>query len=57
MAPTQHEVLLRAMALKPARAVLSLEGAFLATNPTPNSEMADELKTLSETEGIYGPAG
>jgi len=36
------------MNVKLARAVLSLQRAFVATNPAPNSEVVEELTVLSQ---------
>jgi hypothetical protein len=46
--PTKHELLLRQMSLKLARAVLGLEGAFLASKPTLTTEVEERLKTVDE---------
>jgi len=45
---TKQELLLREMNVKLARAVLSLQRAFVATNPAPNSEVVEELTVLSQ---------
>lgn len=43
---TKRELLLEQMNLKLARAVLSLEAAFLATKPTLTAEAKEELENL-----------